>query len=199
MYRPLGRRKHTLFELLEAALGSSGPATLVHLSPAVVFRRRWPSASDALAAGQVDPARCRALIQQALDDPPGGVRPVWVGDGMIRARPRAQTSGERTWGHRGTPGVLRWHRPGLGVHYLAKQSAPPPCPRIRKAKGKGARRGYWAAASWLVSQARTSAGSLATFRLPQVRSNAWENVLTTERPDISMPKIVQPAAFTMCA
>src|SRR4051812_1486347 len=104
-YRSLGRRKDTLFELLEAALGSSGPANLVHLSLAEAFRRRWPSVSDALAEGQVYPARCRALIHRYLDAPADGGRPVWVGDTTTWARPAARTSPERTWGHRSTAGI----------------------------------------------------------------------------------------------
>src|SRR5215208_3609704 len=90
VYRSLGHRKDTLFELLEAAVVSPGPANLVHLSLASVFRRRWPSASDALAEGQVYPARCRALIQQSLEETPGMRRPVWVGDGTTWARPAAK-------------------------------------------------------------------------------------------------------------
>ena len=105
VYRSLGRRKDTLFELLEAALGSSGPANLVHLSLAEAFRRRWSSASDALAEGQVYPARCRALIHQYVDAPSDGGRPVWVGDTTTWARPAAKTSRERTWGHRSTAGI----------------------------------------------------------------------------------------------
>jgi hypothetical protein len=105
VYRTLGRRKDTLFELLEAALASTGPANLVHLSLAPVFRRRWPSASDALAEGQVRPARCRALIHRFLDEASGVGRPVWVGDGTTWARPAAKTSRDRTWGHRSAAGV----------------------------------------------------------------------------------------------
>jgi hypothetical protein len=105
VYRSLGRRNDTLFELLEAALGASGPANLVHLSLTEVFRRRWSSASDALADGQVYPARCRALIHEYLDAPTDGGRPVWVGDTTTWARPAAKTSRERTWGHRSTAGI----------------------------------------------------------------------------------------------
>jgi hypothetical protein len=105
VYEGLGRRKDTLFELWEAALAASGPANLVHLSLATVFRRRWSSASDALAEGQVYPARCRALIWEQVDEPPGAARPVWVGDGTTWARPAAKTSRARTWGHRSTPGI----------------------------------------------------------------------------------------------
>jgi hypothetical protein len=105
VYRSLGRRKDTLFELQEAVLGASGPANLVHLSLVSGFRRRWASASDALAEGQVYPSRCRALIHQYLEEPRDGGRPIWVGDGTTWPRPRAKTSPERTWGHRSTVGV----------------------------------------------------------------------------------------------
>lgn len=100
VYQTLGRRKDTLFELLEAALVASGPANLVHLSLSAVFRRKWASASDALAEGQVYPARCRALIHARLDDRPVCGRPVWAGDGTTWPKPAAKTSPERTWGHR---------------------------------------------------------------------------------------------------
>jgi len=105
VYQTLGRRKDTLFELLEAAVVSPGPANLVHLSLTSVFRRRWPSASDALAEGQVFPARCRALIHTHLEDQPVSGRPVWAGDGTTWPRPAAKTSPERTWGHRSTAGI----------------------------------------------------------------------------------------------
>ncbi|MFN8633480.1 MAG: transposase [Chloroflexota bacterium] len=109
VYQTLGHRKDTLFELLEAAVVSSGPANLVHLSLASIFRRRWPSASDALADGQVRPDRCRALVQARLAADEAGRagpgRPVWAGDGTTWPRPAAKTSPERTWGHRSTPGI----------------------------------------------------------------------------------------------
>jgi hypothetical protein len=105
VYRTLGHRKDTLFELMEAALVSPGPANLVHLSLASVFRRRWPSASDALANGQVRPAQCRALIHAQATEPVGSGRPVWAGDGTTWPRPAAKTSPERTGGHRSTPGI----------------------------------------------------------------------------------------------
>jgi hypothetical protein len=106
VYQALGRRKDSLFELLEAALASSGPANLVHLSLAVVFRRRWSSASDALADGQVRPAQCRAMLHQALAaEAKAEQRPIWVGDGTTWPRARAKTSRARTWGHRSAVGV----------------------------------------------------------------------------------------------
>lgn len=106
VYQTLGRRKDSLFELVEAALTSSGPANLVHLSLAAVFRRRWASASDALADGQLRPAQCRAVIQRVqADERSTGERPIWVGDGTSWPRPRAKRSRERTWGHRSAAGV----------------------------------------------------------------------------------------------
>jgi hypothetical protein len=104
-YQSLGRRKDTLFELMEAAVVSPGPANLVHLSLTEVFRRRWPSASDALADGEVFPDQCRDLIHERLDDRPVCGRPVWAGDGTTWPRPAAKTSPERTWGHRSTQGI----------------------------------------------------------------------------------------------
>src|SRR5215211_3501919 len=74
-YRTLGHRKDSLFELMEAVLAGSGPATLVRLSLAAVFRRAWPSAPDALADGAVDADACRRLVQSTPIEPAtGGVR-----------------------------------------------------------------------------------------------------------------------------
>jgi hypothetical protein len=105
VYQTLGHRKDTLFELLEAALVSPGPANLVHLSLAAPFRRGWPSACDALADGQVAPAGCRALVQAYLPEPSGPGRPLWAGDGTVWPRPAAVTSPERTYGHFASPGM----------------------------------------------------------------------------------------------
>ena len=105
VYQSLGRRKDTLFELLEAAVVSPGPANLVHLSLAGPFRRRWPSACDALADGQVSPAGCRALLHAFLADPPPPGRPLWAGDGTGWPRPAAATSPGRTYGHFASPGI----------------------------------------------------------------------------------------------
>jgi hypothetical protein len=104
-YRVLGHRKDSLFELMEATLTSPGPANLVHLSLAPAFRRRWPSASDALADGGLDPERCRALVQASLPEPPAPARPLWAGDGTGWPRPAAATSPARTSGHFASPGI----------------------------------------------------------------------------------------------
>src|SRR5688500_15451189 len=104
-YRTLGLRKDSLFELLEAVLAGSGPATIVRLSLAAVFRRAWPSAPDALADGEVDVDRCRELVQTTTIEPAPGGRRVWALDGTVWPRPSARTSPERTYGHRTTSGI----------------------------------------------------------------------------------------------
>src|SRR5215210_7069480 len=104
-YRTLGRRKDSLFELMEAVLAGSGPATIVRLSLAAVFRRAWPSAPDALADGGVDAERCRDLVQTTVIEPGAAGRPVWALDGTVWPRPAAATSPERTYGHRTTAGI----------------------------------------------------------------------------------------------
>jgi hypothetical protein len=105
VYQSLGRRKDTLFELMGAALVSPGPANLVHLSLTAPFRRRWPSACDALADGQVSPARCRALVHRYRPEPPAPARPLWAGDGTVWPRPAAVTGPARTYGHFASPGI----------------------------------------------------------------------------------------------
>lgn len=104
-YQTLGSRKDSLFELMEAALATPGPGTLVRLSLAPVFRRGWPSAPDALADGAVDADRCRELVQTTLLTLPPDGRPIWVVDGTVWPRPAARTSPERTDGHRTSPGI----------------------------------------------------------------------------------------------
>jgi hypothetical protein len=104
-YRTLGLRKDSLFELMEAVLAGPGPATIVRLSLAAVFRRAWPSAPDALADGEVDVDRCRELVQSTQIEPSRGGHPVWALDGTVWPRPAAGTSPERTYGHRTTPGI----------------------------------------------------------------------------------------------
>ena len=105
IYQTLGLRKDSLFELLEAALAAPGPATLVRLTLTPPFRRRWPSAADALTDGRLDVERCRQLIQTTLVHQAVAERPVWALDGTVWPRPAAATSAERTYGHRPLPGI----------------------------------------------------------------------------------------------
>jgi hypothetical protein len=104
-YQTLGLRKDSLFELMEAALTASGPATMVRLSLAPAFRRGWSSAADALADGEVDADGCRRLVQSTVSEAPAGRRRVWALDGTVWPRPAAATSPERTYGHRTTSGT----------------------------------------------------------------------------------------------
>jgi hypothetical protein len=105
LYRTLGQRKDSLFELVEAALTGPGPATLVRLTLAPAFRRGWASAPDALADGRLDAERCRSLVQHSLAEQPLRGRPVWALDGTVWPRPAAATSPQRTYGHRPLPGI----------------------------------------------------------------------------------------------
>ena len=105
LYRALGRRSDALFELLDAALEAEGRATLVRLSLEPAFRRRWPSAADALAEGSLEVGRCRALVGAALARQDLGPREVWALDGTVWPRPAAATSAARTYAHQPRPGI----------------------------------------------------------------------------------------------
>lgn len=100
----LGHRKDTLCELMDAALTGPGPANLVHLSLAPAFRRRWPSACDALADGDLKAEAAQKLVSGMLPTLTDGAAPLWVVDGTTWPRPAASTSPERTYGRRVTAG-----------------------------------------------------------------------------------------------
>lgn len=105
-HHTLGQRKDSLFDLIDAILTSTGPASLARLSLAPGFRRRWSSVSAALSAGRLDVPLLRRLLVAALPVGTAGRRPVWAVDASTWPRPAAQTSPERTYAHRvaaGTP------------------------------------------------------------------------------------------------
>ena len=104
LYDDLGLRQDSLFELVDAVLSTPERRTLVRLSLCACFRRRWPSACDALADGTLDVAGLRALFQATLPVLAPGDRPLWVVDGTHWPRPAAATSPARTWEHRPLPG-----------------------------------------------------------------------------------------------
>ena len=102
----LGQRKDSLFDLTDAILTSTGPATLARLSRAPGFRRRWSSVSDALTDGRLDVPLLRRRLVAALPAVPAADRPLWAIDASTWPRPAAVTSRERTSAHRvavGTP------------------------------------------------------------------------------------------------
>ena len=104
LYDALGLRQDSLFELIDAVLTAPERRTLVRLSLCPCFRRRWPSACDALADGTADVDGLRALFAAAGPLLAPGERPLWVVDGTHWPRPAAATSPARTWEHRPLPG-----------------------------------------------------------------------------------------------
>ncbi|MCC7105179.1 MAG: transposase, partial [Chloroflexi bacterium] len=143
LYQSPGHRRDALFELLEAVLVAPVRSTLVRLSLTPVFRRRWPSACDALADGQLSPAACRRLLHQVVPEPPAPGRPLWAGDGTAWPRPAAKTSPERTYGHFASPGVPRdslivgWEYEWLFAVPLVGSSWVLPLDQARRAPGAG--------------------------------------------------------------
>src|SRR6266536_758572 len=120
----LGRRKDSLFGLMEAALVADGPRTLVRLSLEPVFGRRWPSACDALADGALDGGALRKQLAAALVPPPAGARPVWAADGT-------------TWPRRASPS-RGWCPAGStsGCSPCPRRRAAGPCPWTSAAAGR---------------------------------------------------------------
>ena len=105
LYDDLGHRQDSLFELLDAVLTTAQRSTLVRLSLATAFRRRWPSTWDALADGSLDGAALRKrLVRTLSESTTGDQRPVWVIDGTHWPRPAARASADRTWEYRPLPG-----------------------------------------------------------------------------------------------
>ncbi len=101
----LGRRQDSLFELSDAVLTADGPRPVVRLSLQPAFRRRWPSASDALADGCLDPAALRRLCVGSLPAPAAGQRELWAAAGTSYPRADAATSPERTLERRAVAGA----------------------------------------------------------------------------------------------
>lgn len=125
LYDDLGLRQDSLFELVDAVLTSSERRTLVRLSLSPCFRRRWPSAPDALADGTVDAGGLRALFQAHVPQPGPGARPLWVIDGTHWPRPAAATSPARTWEHRPLPGKPQQGVvPAWAYHWLVQVPEP---------------------------------------------------------------------------
>jgi hypothetical protein len=95
-YQTFGRRRDSLFDLLDAVLTTEHPASLVRLSLAPGFRRAWPSLFDALSDGEIDHAALGRVWVRHLPPPAPDTRPLWALDGSTWPRPEARTSPERT-------------------------------------------------------------------------------------------------------
>ena len=104
LYATFGLRRDALFDLLDARLATPGPASLVRHALAPPFRRRWPSACDALSDGAVDLAAVSDLWVRTLPPPAAGEREVWALDGTAWPRPYAATAPERTHERQPSPG-----------------------------------------------------------------------------------------------
>ena len=177
----LGQRKDSLFDLTDAILTSTGPATLARLSLAPGFRRRWSSVSDALSAGRVDVPLLRRLLIAALPAVPASTRPLWAIDAATWPRPAAATSPERTYAHRvaiGTPqsGVV------AGWEYQWLVAMP-------EAQG-----------SWVlpldVSRRRPTAGTATALAIAQLRDALANRPPTAARPVVTLDSGYDPIALS---
>ncbi len=74
LYQTFGLRRDALQDLLDAVLTGDRVTSLVRLSLAPAFRRRWPSVFDALTDGTVDGAAQRHLWAVSLPPPAAGQR-----------------------------------------------------------------------------------------------------------------------------
>jgi hypothetical protein len=102
----LGLRQDSMLALWEAVLTAPGPLTPARLSCHPDFRRRWPSAYDALLDGRLDVAAARRLLAEAATDA-GEIagRVVLAADHTTWPRPDASRVPERSlWPH-GVPGA----------------------------------------------------------------------------------------------
>jgi hypothetical protein len=70
-YEILGNAKDGLFDLMDAVLTTRNINSLVELSLSPVFRRAWPSISEALQDG--DPPRQKLMEEYASHIPEAGV------------------------------------------------------------------------------------------------------------------------------
>lgn len=92
VYHAMQRRRDALFEMLDALLVAGSVPVFVHLSLALLFRRGWGSAYDALAAGVLDAVALREVVASyPLDDG----APVYALDTSVWARSDAECSPER--------------------------------------------------------------------------------------------------------
>src|SRR3954471_8991756 len=104
----LGRRRDALFELVDGLLAAESMASLPHLSLLPVYRRGWGSVYAALAVGEVDPQRLRAVLAARA---PQVAHPVFAVDASTwrAAMPSARRAAASTTHRRGTrPASRLW-------------------------------------------------------------------------------------------
>lgn len=99
-YQSLGAAKDVLFELSDAVIGTPAANSFAELSCSQYFRRRWPSAYEALQDGRPDQG---ALMRLYCRHVQVDARPTLVGDHTAWPRPSAYTLRDRTVEHQPTP------------------------------------------------------------------------------------------------
>ena len=90
------RAADALFDLLDALLTDSSARSLIELSQAASFRRRWPSLYQALQEGQIDRTALIRVFLELLPQRLVGTRLVLGLDTSSILRPEAHTSQDRT-------------------------------------------------------------------------------------------------------
>jgi len=98
-YAALGPARDALFELADAVLLTRAANSFVELSTCPVFRRRWPSAYEALQDSCPDRY---VLLDLYLNQVRPAGRPVLAGDHTAWSRPAAYTLRDRTIEHQPT-------------------------------------------------------------------------------------------------
>ena len=116
-YKMLGPAKDATFELMDAVMTTPKANCLTEMALNPLFRRKWPSVSEALQDCQPDREQLMKLyIQQTL----GVERPILAVDHTAWVRPDAPTLRERTYEHQAT--AIHGNKPiaiGLGYSTIA--------------------------------------------------------------------------------
>ncbi len=99
-YQHLGNARDALFELTDAVIQMRHVQSFVELSCAPAFRRKWPSAYEALQDGR--PNR-KGLLSLYLANWTGSGRPLLVGDHTAWPKLFAETLPERSYQYQSTP------------------------------------------------------------------------------------------------
>jgi len=100
VYQELGNACDALFELTDAVIQMRHIQSFVELSCAPAFRRKWPSAYEALQDGRPDR---EGMLQLYLRQYPCSKRLILAGDHSAWPRLWANTLGQRSYQHQPTP------------------------------------------------------------------------------------------------